>query len=79
MRRRSLGASATTLDRSRRCPSAGASFPSSMSPRCALVVGSYRLIYEIGDETVFVLALVHGARDLPALWEDESRGPPPGG
>jgi toxin ParE1/3/4 len=37
-----------------------------------LVVGSYRLIYETSDEDVFVLALIHGARDLPAAWDEEA-------
>jgi len=41
-----------------------------------LVVGSYRLIYEIGDEAVYVLGLIHGARDLPALWDEETRRGP---
>jgi toxin ParE1/3/4 len=30
-----------------------------------LVVGSYRVIYEIDEETVYILGLIHGARDLP--------------
>lgn len=38
-----------------------------------LVVGSYRLIYEIGEEAVYVLGLIHGARDLSALWDEETR------
>lgn len=38
-----------------------------------LVVGNYRLIYEVGAETVYVLALIHGARDLPSLWDAEAR------
>lgn len=41
-----------------------------------LVVGSYRLIYEVGEETVYVLALIHGARDLAALWQREDRARP---
>ena len=41
-----------------------------------LVVGSYRLIYEISEEDVFVLALIHGARDLTELWDMESRTGP---
>ena len=41
-----------------------------------LIVGSYRLIYGIHDESVFVLALIHGARDLATLWE-EGTGPRP--
>lgn len=38
-----------------------------------LVVGSYRLIYEISEEDVYVLGLIHGARDLAALWDPEAR------
>ena len=40
-----------------------------------LIVGSYRLIYEIKGADVNVLGLIHGARDLAALWGKE--GPPP--
>jgi toxin ParE1/3/4 len=43
-----------------------------------LIVGSYRLIYEIHEESVFVLALIHGARDLATLWDEET-GPRPEG
>ena len=32
------------------------------------MVGSYRLIYEADEESVYILALIHGARDLAALW-----------
>jgi toxin ParE1/3/4 len=38
-----------------------------------LLVGSYRLIYEVRRGEVVVLALVHGARDLPSLWTRENR------
>lgn len=39
-----------------------------------LVVGSYRLIYEIDEEErVYVLGLIHGARDLAAAWDEEDR------
>jgi toxin ParE1/3/4 len=41
-----------------------------------LVVGSYRLIYEISDGNVYVLGLIHGARDLAALWDAEARTGP---
>jgi addiction module RelE/StbE family toxin len=41
-----------------------------------LVVGSYRLIYEISEGNVYVLALIHGARDLTALWDRETRTGP---
>ena len=38
-----------------------------------LIVGSYRLFYEVGEESVYVLGVIHGARDLPSLWDDEAR------
>lgn len=41
-----------------------------------LVVGSYRLIYEIGETEVHVLGLIHGARDLSAFWDQEARSGP---
>ncbi len=41
-----------------------------------LVVGSHRLIYEISEGDVYVLGLIHGARDLAALWDREGRTGP---
>jgi len=38
-----------------------------------LIVRSYRLIYTVGAADVTVLGLIHGARDLPSLWEREGR------
>jgi toxin ParE1/3/4 len=38
-----------------------------------LIVGSYRLMYEIEGADVYILGLVHGARDLAALWAKENR------
>jgi toxin ParE1/3/4 len=40
-----------------------------------LFIRSYRLIYQVTADHVFILAFVHGARDLTALWE--RRGGPP--
>jgi len=34
-----------------------------------LFIRSYRLIYQVTADRVFILAFVHGARDLTALWE----------
>jgi toxin ParE1/3/4 len=34
-----------------------------------LFIGSYRLIYQVTADRVFILAFVHGTRDLTALWE----------
>ena len=39
-----------------------------------LIVGNYRLIHEVTPETIFILGVIHGARDLAALWEREKRG-----
>jgi toxin ParE1/3/4 len=39
-----------------------------------LLIGNYRLIYEISGESIHVLGLIHGARDLGALWTEGSRG-----
>lgn len=41
-----------------------------------LIVGSYRLIYEIKGADVHILALIHGARDLAVLWGNEGRSEP---
>lgn len=41
-----------------------------------LLIGSYRLLYEIHDRTIYILGLIHGARDLAALWEREGRSEP---
>jgi plasmid stabilization system protein ParE len=38
-----------------------------------LLIGNYRLLYEIHDDTIGILALIHGARDLAALWAREGR------
>lgn len=38
-----------------------------------LIVGSYRLIYRTDPEAVYILAVIHGARDLGSLWEREGR------
>lgn len=38
-----------------------------------LLIGNYRLVYEVGSSEVMVLALIHGMRDLAALWEREGR------
>lgn len=37
-----------------------------------LIVGSYRLIYEIDGADVSILGLIHGARDLATLLDKES-------
>jgi plasmid stabilization system protein ParE len=41
-----------------------------------LIVGSHRLIYEIDGADVNILGLIHGARDLAALWDKGSHSGP---
>lgn len=38
-----------------------------------LFVRNYRLIYQVAPTTVAIIALIHGARDLWALWQREAR------
>lgn len=39
-----------------------------------ILVEDYRLLYRIDDEgVVSIVAVVHGSRDLPTLWEREGR------
>jgi plasmid stabilization system protein ParE len=34
-----------------------------------LFVKNYRLIYQVTPQAVFILAFIHGARDLAGLWK----------
>lgn len=36
-------------------------------------VKKYRLIYKIKEDRVIILALIHGARDLATLWQEDQR------
>src|SRR4030042_964610 len=38
-----------------------------------LLIREYRLIYNIEQSRVVILAFVHGTRDLKALWEKEKK------
>jgi plasmid stabilization system protein ParE len=40
-----------------------------------IFVHSYRVIYTVGADVVYILGFVHGARDLKALWDLEERRP----
>ncbi len=37
-----------------------------------ILVRRYRMIYQVRDESVHMLAIVHGARDLPDAWDDRA-------
>jgi plasmid stabilization system protein ParE len=39
-----------------------------------LVVGSYRLVYEIRREAVYVVGVIHGARDFGRMWKGKGFG-----
>ena len=57
-------------------PEVGAVVPEFDDPQIREVFEkSYRLIYHVGDETVSVLGLIHGARDLAAMWDSDERQP----
>lgn len=36
-------------------------------------IGPYRLIYHLKEPVVYIIAFIHGARDLGPLWERERR------
>jgi len=38
-----------------------------------LFVKKYRLLYKIRGGTVYIIGLIHGARDLSSLWKKEGR------
>ncbi len=38
-----------------------------------LLFSNYRLIYQIESTAIHILGIVHGSRDLEALWEREGR------
>jgi plasmid stabilization system protein ParE len=39
-----------------------------------LIVRSYRLIYTLKDDAVYILGFIHGARDLEDLWKVRGLG-----
>src|SRR5438105_1434336 len=38
-----------------------------------LIVGKHRVLFRMQEKVVYILAVVHGARDFLQLWEDELR------
>ena len=42
-----------------------------------LIVGNYRLVYQVGPESVVILRVIHGARRMPGS-DLRRRDPPPG-
>ena len=36
-------------------------------------ISNYRLIYQVAENNILVLALIHGSRDLFALWHKQKR------
>ena len=55
----------------RNSPRRGRIVPESGDPDIReIFLKSFRLIYQITDDSIFVLTFVHGARDLTALWDE---------
>ena len=38
-----------------------------------LFVRSYRMIYQVTEDTIYIIGFIHGARDLNTLWNQEKR------
>jgi toxin ParE1/3/4 len=38
-----------------------------------IFIRSYRLVYSLSGDSLYVLGLIHGARDLSALWDRGKR------
>jgi len=38
-----------------------------------IFVYSYRLVYHIEDDRIFILALIHGRRDFQKVWDEKNR------
>jgi len=56
-------------------PNRGRAVPEFNDPAVReIFVRSYRLLYTVGKDAVYILGFIHGARDLRALWEREGRG-----
>ena len=52
----------------------GRTVPELSDPRIReFFVRSYRLIYQVTNQAVYIIGFIHGARDLRAFWERESR------
>lgn len=55
-----------------RLPKQGRLVPELEDPHVReILLGNYRLIYEVRRDAVYVLSVVHGARDLAALLRDK--------
>lgn len=53
-------------------PRKGRSVPEVDDPSIReLLVANHRLIYRIEEERIYIVTIVHTARDLNQLWEDE--------
>ena len=63
--RRLVGKLLEAVDPLETFPRMGRTVPEDQSATAReLMVGSYRVIYEVGTEAVEILAVVHGSRDL---------------
>ena len=51
-------------------PRRGRVVPEGDGSQREIFVDSYRLIYRIDNDQIFIVTVVHGARDVAALWKD---------
>lgn len=42
-----------------------------------VLLDAYRIIYRVEADEIYIVTVVHGARDLGALWERQSPNEPP--
>ena len=60
-----------------RCPERGRMVPEfSIESIHEIYLHRFRLIYRVNAEVVYVIALIHGARDLTTAWQNDGRGDP---
>jgi toxin ParE1/3/4 len=65
---------ARATDRLADFPESGAPHPEIDIGVRGIVVGRYLILYRVGPDSVDILRVVHGARDLAALLDDEGEG-----
>lgn len=51
-------------------PGMGRARPELAPDLCSLTEGSHIIFYRVADDGVQVIRILHGARDLPAIFED---------
>jgi len=50
-------------------PELGRAVPEGDGRHREVLVAPYRIVYRVANDEVFIVTVIHGARDLAALWE----------